>query len=510
MVEGLNLLKKIKRLARNPYIYMTVIFLFFFYLAFNTPLTGDDWTWGTDRGLLRLRNFFDGYNGRYISNILEIILTRSDLLRYFVVALFSTALIYLIGRLYSQKEGLLYSLLGLILLLLMPTNIFSQTFGWTAGFVNYVVSLVFLLAYLVITKNIYDSSRPSYPRWLWILMIPLGITTQLLVEHVSLFAMIVGLYVIVYSYIKYKKLFKEHIVYFVSLLIGSIVMFTNKAYINVLTGNDGYRTVKETGTVEEIGLISKVYNAYAGKMHEYIFLESSLINIFIGIMIVILILNSSTGSKFIKTVTKPLLLLNTIGPILFLLSVRSTLGDNYFGNKTNDFEVIISLLFYVAVFISIIIFVRKRDIVIRLLLYYSGVVLLTAPFVFITPYGPRAALATYLFLVLIGIELFQYNKSNLQWSSSVVKRVLIYTTIILFLFYSIVFTRIGMTNRDRLIHLKSEAESGAEKIELSELPHSQFLWMSSTKRKHFQEMFKRYYDVPEDVEIEFVPYYKSK
>lgn len=479
--------------------------MFFLYLSYNTPLTGDDWTWGTKRGMLRLQNNFSGYNGRYLSNLLEIVLTRIDILRYLTIATFSTALIYLLGKMNSGLDNKRSYLLSIILILLMPANIYSQTFGWTAGFVNYVTSLVFLLTFLVITKNIYKEQKPSYPKWLWVPMIPLGIITQLIVEHVTLFAIFSAAFVILYTFFKHRSVFLAHIVYFISLIIGSIIMFTNKAYTNVLIGTDSYRSIREE-TSENISVLGKIYNAYSGNMYQYLFLDSYMVNIFIGVMMLILILSNTSKTKWNQFVTKPILLFVIIGSLLYLGFFRSILNVKYLGARTNDFEAILSLFFFLSIVISVLVFVKNKEVIIRLLYYISGVILLTAPFVFITPYGPRAALASYVFLVLIGLELYFYNETRFNWSSKLLKP-LIYIAIVLILFYSVIFSMIGTTNRERLNYLKLEVEAGAETIHLTELPHSQFLWMSSTKREHFLNMFKEFYNVPEEIEIQFVPYY---
>src|SRR5699024_2493618 len=289
------------------YIIISLTLIFFFYLIYNTPLTGDDWTWGTERGITRLQNFFDGYNGRYLSNILEIILTRNDVLRYLIITIFTISLIFLISKLYDNKDKTTFFLLAFTLIMLMPVDMYSQTIGWTAGFVNYVVSLVLLLIYLVITKNIYSEKTLSYPRWLWMLLIPLGILTQLVVEHVSLFVIVIAFYVLIYSYVKFKKIFIEHFVYFVSVIIGSIIMFTNKAYINVIEGKDSYRTLKEVNPQESASILNKVYEIYTSSIYKYLFLDSFVVIIFIGLMAVILLFNYKNSNNKYNVIVKSIL-----------------------------------------------------------------------------------------------------------------------------------------------------------------------------------------------------------
>lgn len=55
-------------------VFLFLIFLFFVYLF---PYSGDDWAWGSQVGLDRLLENFDNYNGRYVGNLLVMVLTRS-------------------------------------------------------------------------------------------------------------------------------------------------------------------------------------------------------------------------------------------------------------------------------------------------------------------------------------------------------------------------------------------------------------------------------------------------
>ena len=41
------------------------------------PYFKDDWAWGSQVGLDRLQTHFTGYNGRYLGNLLVMVLTRS-------------------------------------------------------------------------------------------------------------------------------------------------------------------------------------------------------------------------------------------------------------------------------------------------------------------------------------------------------------------------------------------------------------------------------------------------
>ena len=118
-----------------------LIGVFFFIMSILIPLTGDDWTWKSERGIERLKSGFSGYNGRYISNLLEIISVRFELFKIFLMTCFSTLLIFFMSKLVFREDSNNRSIYVLVLVILMPITIFQQTFGWVAGYVNYVISV---------------------------------------------------------------------------------------------------------------------------------------------------------------------------------------------------------------------------------------------------------------------------------------------------------------------------------------------------------------------------------
>lgn len=485
--------------------FAALFFLFFFFLAINTPLTGDDWTWGTERGIARLKNNFSNYNGRYVSNILEILLTRYDILRYFTLTILSTLLVYTIGKLTNRETKGIHLPLSFVLILLIPVSVFAQTFGWTAGYVNYVPSLVLLFTYLITVQNIYDDKTPTYSKKAMVFIVPLGILTALIVEHVTLFALFTSGYVIVYTYVKHKKFLAFHIAYLASLLFGSLIMFSNGAYWNVLSGNDSYRTIRNEAK-ENTDLINRVYDVYSGSMHKYLFLDNLPINLFLGIMVIILIVRFTSKSNWMNFILRPILLVSIVGFLIYGLFFKSILGDNFLQHYTEDFEALFSIIFFVSIVVAVIFYVNNNAFKWRTLYYLSGVVLLSAPFVFITPYGPRAALASVVFLILAALELFAYNSKLSSWSNKSIYKPLIPAILVLIIGYSYVFATIGQVNKERIALLKEEVHAGRDIIYLPDLPFNQFLWMSSPPNKHFNKMYKRFYKVPEETTVKFAPY----
>lgn len=71
---------------RKLLILYGLIFIGFAALIYLVPYSHDDWAWGCEVGLERLRTNFEAYNGRYMGNYMILLLTRSELLRVLVIA----------------------------------------------------------------------------------------------------------------------------------------------------------------------------------------------------------------------------------------------------------------------------------------------------------------------------------------------------------------------------------------------------------------------------------------
>ncbi|PSL40665.1 hypothetical protein B0H99_104127 [Planomicrobium soli] len=496
------------RIRKKHWLSFFAVYVFFLFISFNTPLTGDDWTWGTDIGKQRFINNFNDYNGRYLSNIFELILVRFDAIRYLTIAFFSTLLVILIGKITNHNGNIVSLLFSFLLITLMPVKIFAQTLGWAAGFINYVPSVALLLVYLYLNRNIYGEEAPVFSKKLWILMIPLGLSTQLIVEHVTIFAVVTAVWVIIYTYLKHKKVYLVHISYMISVLLGSIVMFTNSAYLKVLTGSDAYRTVENEATAN-MGLFEKIYYVYSESIYKFLFLQNSFLIIIISLLLLILILRFKTEKTSIRYVAKPLLIFVNALTMAYLLVITRSLKPNFLGQYTNDFEAILSILFVISVFGAIVLFVKDHSYKTRLIYYLAAIVFLVAPFVFITPFGPRCVFASYIFMILLSLELLAYLLQEKQVISSYVRYSLVPLVAVAVIFLAFVFSMNGITSRERLVNLQEKVAEGEQKIDLVELPFPQFHWMPSPKPKMYHtKTFKMFYDIPKETELNIIPFEK--
>lgn len=73
-----------KNIDKKRAVFYSILIFFLIALCYCFPYTGDDWAWGSSIGIERYNNFFKGYNGRYLGNIMVMILTRSQVLKHYL------------------------------------------------------------------------------------------------------------------------------------------------------------------------------------------------------------------------------------------------------------------------------------------------------------------------------------------------------------------------------------------------------------------------------------------
>jgi hypothetical protein len=486
-------------------IFITGLFCFYFYIADNTPLTGDDWFWGSEAGWTKLNNWFENYNGRYLGNLSVILLTRIDWIKVPVMALFSTLLIVLVAV--SSKQNYKFNyFLSLLLFLCIPVSIISQTFAWIAGFSNYITSIVFVLIYLNMIKNIFDKEIPTYKLWMNFSVIPLGIITQLFVEHITIYTLFMSFFVILYSLLKFRKVFLMQIIYFTSVVIGALIMFSNDAYSSVVHGNDEYRSVHTTDL--DLWLIIRIiYNVFTEKMYTLLIFNNTVLNIIFSIICIVLIVrNRQVTRKVFYFYKNILLIVFATYPIIKPIFI-DFMGINLFNGFSNDILALYSLVFYISILMTVFFFIDSRSLKHKLIFNLFSAVFLILPLIFVNPFGPRNFIASYTFLAITVILLINYVASQNLNSISIYKKIITSFCVLIAISYVYIFSINNQVDQERMEFLKQNINENKKNILFTRLPYEQFLWMSTPDVPGFHETaFKNFYEIPKDINLEVISY----
>lgn len=457
-----------------------IIFIFFSLLGVVTPLSGDDWTWASNIGLRRLSTGFIGYNGRIISNILEIIITRNGFIRVFLYALFNTGLVYLTTKIAFYKSTIhLWSyFLTTGLYLTLSTEVYSQTFGWFAGFINYIFGMLPIF-YFILWNIEHKDSHQMVSIYNFAILLLVGVTSSLIIENVTIYSILLAITSLIYFFKKNKSQLLSIYAYTIGTLIGSIIMFSNPIYKAELTGNSNFRHVAFGAA-----MWTKVSQIYTSAMYKYVFQENGLIILMISVCLIICLWRKK--SNIFNSIFKFILSLILIGYAFFSAFIRNLLPITNFDHMMVSYLLAsFSILFIVTLCLSLI---YVGDTVIRwhLLFYILSALILSAPFAVISPYGPRCAFATICFMILAALELFNYVTVYTTELIKISKSLGLVFGCFSMLFILIIMSANGHINQERVQKINTQLAKHQKVIYVSRLPFQQYNWDTAPDVTRFQ------------------------
>ena len=74
-----------KKKSKVCWLIYIAAFVVFLYIGYKVPYCHDEWQWGLDERIELMKNGFKDYNGRYLGNLLALLITRSVLAKAVVL-----------------------------------------------------------------------------------------------------------------------------------------------------------------------------------------------------------------------------------------------------------------------------------------------------------------------------------------------------------------------------------------------------------------------------------------
>ncbi len=508
--------EKMRKLFSPQTLICGVVIAFMGFMAFLFPYSGDDWAWGSEIGIERLEIFFDNYNGRYLGNLLVMILTRSKAVKVIMMALcYFLSCFFCHKYSGSKKTGTL--LFAVFLFLLMPRYTFAQSVVWTAGFTNYVPSALISVGYLLIIKNITGQETPQYPRFLFLATLVMGFAGAPFMENIALFNICLGIAVIGYTLLKFKRFFLTHISFLAGAVAGALWMFSNTAYRAVASGEDTYRTAA-TGlegvlaqTVKNIKIIC--FNIFANNIGICV-----VASVLLAMLVIGFVKNSDVVAK--KATAISLLVVNIVclAPTLYIkIGLLFGSDGTHYPEFMNSyaFKVVCMVIFALTTLGIVLLCVTKgRRFSMALPLYCIPVVV--APLLVVTPIGPRCFFIAHLLLMVFLTSLLSYISEDVKIS---VKRVfcgcVTVALLVQVIYYMNVFIPVYKydVKRNELAQLQSQNKE--KTIVLCELPDEGYVWCDSLEREPWPHRYKLFHQLDENIPVvmvsteEFDEYYEQ-
>lgn len=501
------------------FIASTVAMLaFYLWVAAQIPYTHDDWDWGLEVGMQHLLKA--DINSRYVGNLIEVIITRSVILKTLIMGMILTlipvSITIIVGK-FIPKERKSSDLIKVsvflfsnMMILLVPGDVWRQTNGWVAGFSNFVVSGLGLLLYLLfmIESDTYSNS----PKWSLIKRIGLfvfGIVIQLFLENLTVFFF---LFSVIFLIAKRKqKGIAQHIIpLLLGNLLGLMIMFSSNIYSSLW--NTGYAIGTYRHLMYDPAKPLYVFIAESGLRYIGVFLpqivfhNGILIGCIAGMMAVVILMREK------KRITE--LILSAADIIFSIYYIFSYVKGNPCWDIHYDFGTIvfrpvitaIDCLFVALMIVEIILLFRMdRQLLTWLLVLWIIPFIIIVPMIMINTVGPRSFYTTDICFILFGGMIFSYIACKKQLYIVVLSILSLISVTVLGARWIKIYRPIGYHSRERERMIETAVSNGDKQIIFSEYPNSDYLWLPDPSQKDPQRVpyFKEFYHIPESVDIWF-------
>ncbi|MCD8356201.1 MAG: DUF6056 family protein [Clostridia bacterium] len=460
-----------KKILLKKYAGFCMIFVFLAALFYLAPTTHDDWYY--ERGntfsnlfSVSLSKWYHGLNGRVLGNSLVSMTGGNRPLRALVQAL----IVFGIWKLATQviKASKCTSLLFLAAVVLIPVNIYAQTYGWASGFFNYVPEVCLTLG--ILSLIIHSQKLP--PNHALLQCIPaalLSFCTQLFSENVTIINMFLGACLIVAGIVLHRKAFAILPACGIGFLLGGAVMFLSPAY-----GKSAYYDSSDSAS-----LLDKILENYqtVSLFTLRLYWISTLI---LTVSLVVLIVRSQKGSKKTGTILSTFLVLCQCYFILYHMMLQDTV---LFYNEmmVHSIDFIVNIIYVLCVLFAVIRLVD--DMQVKLLA--AGLLILAiayaAPLLVVSPIGPRCFYNTYIYILMSAFAVGEYTFGSLLSETGTAK--LVCSIICICAACTCLF--INLKNyvlfSERIETISRGMQAGNHTIELRSYPYPQYIWGANSQ-----------------------------
>lgn len=485
------------------------LFIMFAILAYLFPYSCDDWAWGSIVGTVRLKKWFKNYNGRYVGNLLVMVLTRVKFLQVLFVA---GALLFLsmAAKLFNRSARSSVILFSACLFLLLPKQIFVQALVWTSGYTNYVPSVLQCILYMVLVRNIFDEDKPEYHRFMPCATFLLAFAGAMFMENVTLYSIAMSFAVIAFVWLRFRKFYVAHVAHFAGALIGAVMMFSNGAYLQVVNNTDDYRSTALTNGFRD------TISSHCKVISEQFFIYNFPILLVISILCVIVTVLHMKNCKDYRRIYA-----SWIAVFVNILCLGILYSKDGFsswvmavGNpKSADYTLITMVLaafmYCFAVLMTVLLCVTDKMMMWKLLFWLVSVVIVIAPLVFVNPIGPRNFFPPYALLVMFCGTLLHYIQERCSAGANAdlgISVSMAAVCVSLFLFLASIYGTIHAYDVKREEYVQKQQELGYEEITVCKLPYTSYVWYGDPTSEPWGTRFKFFNGLDEETTLKCLSY----
>lgn len=498
-------------------LFFGAVAVFYLYIAFQVPYTGDDWDWGLDIGLQHLLTA--DINSRYAGNFLVVIMTRSKLMQtllmgsaYFALPMLMVAIVTDGQIKANPKRSVTLFLAANCLLLSMGAPVWQQTYGWISGFANYGFSAVLLEVCLFLTMPLFRREihqKDENPLQLLSVFL-LGMVIQLFLENLAIFMVLFGMIACAVSYLREKRIQRRYLALFAGTVIGLVIMFSNTIYTELFhtgmaLGNG--RKMVAGGAGGLIPLISGALENFSREIATLIWENNVVICCSISALLMLLWLNKrETGYK---TRQWMLMLIDLLSIPYFIVFSQLEYGKFFllrFG-LLDAFELLVNLGYFAVVAVQVVLLFRDRFWKMwKLLLIWAGAPAVILPLTVVLDEGGRFYITSNVLLIIFTLFLLDAWLRDLSPKAGETLLLLGASVLISFsLFYFFLYWEIGVCTQERMQIIAQARQTGEKHIELPAYPYlvRDYVWWGEPGEAYREVYFREFFSLDQDVKMTF-------
>lgn len=504
------------RIREKPFFWTTALafWLFWLWLAGNTPYGVDDWRWGVSVGLEQLRTA--SLNSRYVGNLMEVIVSRSVVLKTILMGtmeILTPLLSVLLVQRWRETEEEKTSndrflavqvVLANLIWLTIAREVWQQTYGWVAGFSNYGLSALLL----VISQGILlDGKNPEkkQDKGFLFLCILVGFISQLTLESLTVFLLALA-FISVFSQILFcRHCSSARLAFLFGAILGAAVMFSGNVYSTLLVTGRTEGVGRHLSFSFDMSLPEILHVFYYRFLY---FMPGNLWgNNWLACTVIALCMIPAS-----RDFEKPLKIM--IMGICCCFSLFF-IWNHFWGpleeqiSRWNEFYTQwLHILFFLVVFFFVVCLFRKQKKLRNvLLLLWLLCPLAISPMLTVSDMGGRCFLPPIVFLEEFCLLLFQQEAE--KFSPRIRKAGLVaFAAVLLVSAVQMmhIYGCMGEAERQRETRIAEAREIQKTSLYLPDYPYVQYHWITEPLKGGGQiSEFREFYQIPDDMELLFDP-----
>lgn len=483
-------------LLKNKFFLKSATFLFIFLVLIYTmsPISGDDYScyisaYGNIFSAINTaKEMYFTWEGRFVGRIVILMMAYYkpifNILTPLLICLLFASTVLLMEKV---KNKSIYFLV-IIGLLLLNTEMFSQTYTWVAGSCTYLYPTVIFIIYFV---YIYLYRNKDFKNYHYIIFILTSIIGTMFVENIGC-SLVMGNLIISMYYFKKDK--KKFLMFLICFIVSSISLS-----IMLLSPGSAIRSASYT-EFNSLPVYEKVHQNL-GNFIKYIFTRNIVL-----ITLMLIVINYVFRKKKINIV---LILLFNIIPVLTIIeNLRFYKPMNFHILNFLDFNIpniinfsrpfyiwfwmIFAFIFLYSLYV---IFKNKKELLYFLYFLIATSMVSSLAMLVVIAWGSRIVYLSVITLTIVA--LIAVN----EISSSKNQKIFIIIGSTLFIYYLIFFSLIYVVNAKRLEDIYMQVEKGEKEVEFLNNPVN-FIHNNNIPGDWFENCYKKYIKIDESIDLQ--------